>query len=151
MAAGMAAAALALAGPATAQQGALQTAMVAPNHADGSQASYARHLAALINDYRKQHGLGPLTLVEDLSSIAGEHTVRMAEQRRLSHDGFRGRFESTRARICVENVGWNFPFPEAQLDGWRASPGHHRNLLEPKVARMGVAASRSYVTFFACS
>jgi uncharacterized protein YkwD len=151
MAAGIVAVLLALSGPAIGQQGALQTSMVGPSHSDSTQMSYARHLAGLINDYRKQHGLGPLVLVEDLSAIATEHTAQMAEQRRLSHDGFRSRFASTRARICVENVGWNFPFPEAQLEGWRASPGHHRNLLEPKVARMGVAASRSYVTFFACS
>lgn len=151
MAAATAALLLAFSGQAIAQHGVLQTAMAAPSYQDSTQTSYARHLAALINDYRKQHGLGPLALVEDLSAIATEHTARMAEQRRLSHDGFRGRFESTRARICVENVGWNFPFPEAQLEGWRASAGHHRNLLEPKVGRMGVAASRSFVTFFACS
>lgn len=151
MAVAMAALLLAFSGQATAQHGVLQSAMAGPNYQDSTQTSYARHLAVLINDYRKQHGLGPLALVEDLSAIATVHTAQMADQRRLSHDGFRGRFESTRARICVENVGWNFPFPEAQLEGWRASPGHHRNLLEPKVARMGVAASRSYVTFFACS
>jgi uncharacterized protein YkwD len=75
----------------------------------------------------------------------------MATERRLSHDGFRSRFDRTSARICVENVGWNFPFPEAQLEGWRASPGHHRNLLEPKVARMGLSMAGRYVTFFACS
>jgi len=75
----------------------------------------------------------------------------MAELHRLSHDGFRDRFDRTRARVCVENVGVNSPHAEAQLDGWRASPGHHRNLLEPKVARMGIARANTYVAFFACS
>ena len=122
--------------------------------AGGSGASatgYAQRLASLINEYRQQHGLGPLRVADDLATIATEHSMRMADQRRLSHDGFRGRFDRTNARICVENVGWNFPFPEAQLEGWRASPGHHRNLLEPKVARMGLAVAGPYVTFFACS
>jgi uncharacterized protein YkwD len=117
----------------------------------GATAGYAQHLADLINQYRQQHGLAPLTSTDYLASIASEHTAQMADRRRLSHDGFRDRFDRTHARICVENVGWNFPFPEAQLDGWRASPGHHRNLLEPKVTQMGVAVSRAYVTFFACS
>jgi uncharacterized protein YkwD len=36
------------------------------------------------------------------------------------------------------------------LEGWRHSPEHHRNLLEPKVSRMGIAADARYVTFFAC-
>jgi len=105
----------------------------------------------LINEYRSDRGLSPLQLASDLTALASEHALQMAEQRRLSHDGFRDRFDRTRARVCVENVGVNFPHAEAQLDGWRASAGHHRNLLEPKVARMGIAISHSFVTFFACS
>lgn len=112
---------------------------------------YVRRLARLINEYRGDHGLAPLELASELNELASEHSSQMAEQRRLSHDGFRGRFDRTRARVCVENVGMNFPHGEAQLDGWRASAGHHRNLLEPKVVRMGLARSASFVTFFACS
>lgn len=113
--------------------------------------AYEQHLAELINEYRSYRGLAPLELVPDLNAIASEHTLQMAQYGRLSHDGFMERFDRTGARICVENVGLNFPHAEAQLDGWRASPGHHRNLLESKVARMGIARSRSFVTFFACS
>jgi len=123
-------------------------AVLAPGeHAAGP---YARHLAQLINDYRARNGLAPLDLVADLNLLAAEHSAQMAEMRRLSHDGFRGRFDRTTARLCVENVGVNFPHAEAQLDGWRASPGHHRNLLEAKIVRMGIAQSRNFVTFFAC-
>ena len=118
---------------------------------EGGAAPYARHLAALINEYRSYRGLPALELVGDLSALAYEHSSTMAASGRLSHDGFHDRFDRTRARICVENVGMNFPHAEAQLDGWRASPGHHRNLLEPKVQRMGIARTRSFVTFFACS
>jgi uncharacterized protein YkwD len=119
--------------------------------ADRLDSPYARHMAQLINDYRVRNGLAPLVLATDLNALAAEHSSQMAEQRRLSHDGFRGRFDRTSSRVCVENVGVNFPHAEAQLDGWRASPGHHRNLLEPRVAKMGIAQSRSFVTFFACS
>lgn len=117
----------------------------------GESSPYVRHLAALINDYRARNGLGPLELAPELNSLASEHTMQMVANRRLSHDGFRDRFDRTQARICVENVGRNFPHAEAQLDGWRASPGHHRNLLEPKVARMGIARHQAFVAFFACS
>ena len=75
----------------------------------------------------------------------------MATQRRLSHDGFHSRLGRTTSRLCVENVGWNYPTAEALLDGWRHSPEHLRNLLDPKVRRMGLAARARYVTFFACS
>jgi uncharacterized protein YkwD len=119
---------------------------------DGAPSSpYARHLAALINAYRADRGLPPLELALELNALASEHSSHMATQGQLSHAGFRDRFDRTSARICVENVGVNFPHAEAQLDGWRASPGHHRNLLEPKVERMGIAKSASFVTFFACS
>lgn len=137
--------------PAFAAERSVQLASAAGSSPTAAAGGYARRLADLINDYRRDHGLGPLAVVEDLKAIASEHSSRMASQRRLSHDGFRNRFERTNARICVENVGWNFPFPEAQLEGWRASPGHHRNLLEPKVGRMGLAVTGPYVTFFACS
>jgi|WetSurMetagenome_2_1015567.scaffolds.fasta_scaffold557425_1 uncharacterized protein YkwD len=117
----------------------------------GENSAYVRHLAALINDYRARNGLGPLELAADLSALASEHAGQMVAHHRLSHDGFRDRFDRTQARICVENVGQNAPHAEALLDGWRASPGHHRNLLEPKVARMGIARHQAFVAFFACS
>lgn len=122
------------------------------SRANGMEVSpYVRNLALLINGYRSSHGLAPLELAAELNELASEHSSQMAGQQRLSHNGFRDRFDRARARVCVENVGMNFPHGEAQLDGWRASPGHHRNLLEPKVARMGIAKHASFVTFFACS
>ena len=131
---------------------ALAPAHVSAQGQDGAPSShYARHLAALINAYRADRGLPPLELALELNALASEHSLQMAGQGQLSHAGFRDRFDRTGARICVENVGVNFPHAEAQLDGWRASPGHHRNLLEPKVERMGIAKSASFVTFFACS
>ena len=87
---------------------------------------------------------------ESLVSLAAEHSGHMAEQRQMSHEGFRARAQSTHSRICVENVATNFRTPEAVLQGWQLSPTHERNLVEPKVMRMGIAARTRYVTFFAC-
>jgi uncharacterized protein YkwD len=111
---------------------------------------YVDRLADLINDYRQANGLAPLALAEGLALLAGEHSEGMAGQRQLSHDGFRARFQRAASKICVENVGWNYATPEGLLEGWRLSPSHHRNLLEPKVGRMGIAVESRYVTFFAC-
>lgn len=111
---------------------------------------YVRHLAALINEYRQRHGLAPLELADELAALAGEHSHAMAAQRRLSHDGFRDRLQRTGSRVCVENVGQGYRTAEALLEGWRQSPAHHVNLLADDVARMGIAASARYVTFFAC-
>lgn len=117
----------------------------------GTVSRYALRVLEVVNEYRQRNGLAPLRIAEDLGSIAQSHSVKMAERRRISHDGFRERFDRTTSRICVENVGMNFPHPEAQVDGWRASPGHDRNLLEPRVTRVGIANNRNFVTFFACS
>ena len=52
--------------------------------------------------------------------------------------------------MCVENIGWNYRSPEAQFDGWRASPGHDRNMLDRRVDHMGIGIADDYVTLIAC-
>jgi uncharacterized protein YkwD len=138
----LAAAALFMAQPATAVESASGM-PVASEH--------THQLARAINEYRQQHGLGPLALDEDLNLLAAEHSRAMATRQQLSHDGFRARMERTGKRLCVENVARNFPTAAALLDGWRNSPAHHRNLLEPGVSAMGLAVTARYVTFFACA
>lgn len=115
-----------------------------------SVSAFTRHVAELINDYRRQHGLGPLDIADELVALADEHSISMSQRRQLSHEGFRDRFQRSRSRVCVENVGWNHRTPEALFEGWKMSPLHHRNLLDPGVSRMGIASAARYVTFFAC-
>jgi uncharacterized protein YkwD len=72
---------------------------------------------------------------------------------RLSHDGFKTRFRAAQksgVTGCVENVGWNYPTPAGQFEGWQGSEGHNRNMLDPKITGAGVARAGTYVTFFAC-
>lgn len=111
---------------------------------------FARELGTLVNVYRAQSGLAPLRPSAMLDEIALNHSAEMAAQRQLTHAGFRDRYEQTGSPICVENLARNFASPEAVLRGWQQSPGHDRNLLEPKVVRMGIAVTARYVTFFAC-
>jgi len=111
---------------------------------------YVRHLASLINDYRERNGLGQLAFAGELTALAGEHSESMSAQRRLSHEGFRARAQRAASKVCVENVARGFPSAETLLEGWRHSPAHHDNLLDPAVSRMGIAATARYVTFFAC-
>lgn len=108
-------------------------------------------MGALINDYRASHGLQPLVPTENLAALADEHSMGMTAQKKLSHDGFRNRAQRTQSKVCLENVGWNYPSLETQLEGWRQSPTHDRNLLESKVSRMGLAVNTQYVAFFACT
>ena len=111
---------------------------------------FARHLERLVNEHRARHGLPALEVAAALTLLAAEHSADMAASQRLSHGGFTARLQRARSRACVENVGWNHATPESLLDGWRLSPAHARNLLDPALVRMGVAVSARYVTFFAC-
>ena len=60
------------------------------------------------------------------------------------------RFAKAHSPRCVENVGWNQRTPEAEFAGWRDSPTHARNLLDPGIRRMGIGIQDRYVAFFAC-
>jgi len=140
---------------ARADAGSAPAATVRPLELAGLDASvpgslYGAHLVALINRFRARHGLPALDRAADLVAIATEHSHAMSNRHRISHDGFMGRFEKAGSAMCVENVGSGFPHAEAQLDGWRASPAHLRNLLEPGVRRIGVANANAFVTLFAC-
>ena len=111
---------------------------------------YTARLGRLINAHRAQHGLHPLSPVPLLAGLAREHSALMARQHRLSHDGFQQRFANARSPTCVENVGVDPGTPEAEFEAWRNSPTHAHNLLDPGIARMGIAIEAGYVTFFAC-
>jgi uncharacterized protein YkwD len=111
---------------------------------------YGSRLATLVNRYRVDNGLPALTPDSTLARLALEHSAAMARAERLSHDGFQMRGRRSGYPMCVENVGWNYRSPAAQLDGWRASPGHDRNMLDPRVKRIGIGESEGYVTMLAC-
>jgi uncharacterized protein YkwD len=111
---------------------------------------YAQRLDALINEYRTERGLSTLPEDDGLAQLAREHSAGMAKSARLGHEGFQSRFERSGYGMCVENVGWNYRTPQAQLDAWRRSPGHDGNLRNPRVAHMGAGEVAGYVTWIAC-
>ena len=118
--------------------------------AAGNDADYSQRLAALVNQYRASHGLPDLIVDTDIVGLAEEHSATMAQAGQLNHDDFPSRVRRSGLPMCVENVGWNYRSPESQLDAWRASPGHNRNMLDPRVERMGIGAASGYVTMIAC-
>ena len=105
---------------------------------------------ALVNQYRAEHGRGALKIDDTLTRLALDHSVAMAKAKRMNHDGFETRARQSGFATCVENVGWNYRSPDAQLAGWRASPGHDRNMLAAHAERIGIGESAGYVTLLAC-
>lgn len=100
----------------------------------------------LINGYRKEKGLKPLTLSPELTEAAKAHSRDLAKWDRISHYGSDGsnpwdRVKRTgyHARLTAENVGTGqIDFNEV-MRGWKDSPGHNKNLLMSDATHMGVA------------
>ena len=123
---------------------------VAVSAAANKDADYPQRLAALVNQYRVSHGLPALVVDTTVAGLAREHSAAMAKAGQLNHDDLPSRVRRSGLAMCIENVGWNYRSPEGQFDGWRASPGHDRNMLDPRVDRMGIGTVADYVTMIAC-
>ena len=114
----------------------------------------ARHgdlLRMHINQYRRSNGLKPLVSDRKLVGIAADHSLYLCRKGILNHDNFHGRFRRAMRRVCVENVARNYRSAYAEFMGWRSSPDHNINLLDPDISRVGLARKGDYITFFACT
>jgi uncharacterized protein YkwD len=102
--------------------------------------------ARMLSDYRKRHGLGPVTLDPTLNRIAADHALKMAEADKVSHV-VRGEGSFARrlhaggydAAVAAENVGGGYFSLEEAFAGWRKSKPHNKNMLKPDVTVMGIA------------
>ena len=105
--------------------------------------------ASLLTDYRVARGLSPLSVDEQLNKIAQDQANAMAKADNLSHE-VGGRNFITRikasgydAKRAVENVGAGYHTLAEAFSGWRDSPSHNKNMLEPGVTRMGIATANA--------
>jgi uncharacterized protein YkwD len=111
---------------------------------------YSLTLFDRINRYRMTCGLDALQWDSGLARLARDHSINMLRREKSSHRGFDKRHQQAGSRICIENVGWNYPSPLHMFEGWRRSEGHNQNLLNDRVNRVGIAEVGRYVTYFAC-
>lgn len=118
--------------------------------AGNKDAEYSQRLAVLVNQYRVSQGLPALIVHTTVADLAREHSAAMAKAGQLNHDDLPSRVRRSGLATCVENVGWNYRSPEGQFAGWRASPGHDRNMLDRRVERVGIGIVADYVTLIAC-
>jgi len=105
-------------------------------------------MLALINDFRAENGVGPLTLSPTLTAAADFHSQDMANRNYFSHDlpgigtwsqnisnyGYGG---GTRA----ENIAAGYSDAARTVDGWINSPGHRTNMLNPNLHAIGIASA----------
>jgi len=109
----------------------------------------------LVNAYRREKGLRPLKLQPALTEAARAHARDLAKWDRISHFGSDGSNPWDRvkragysARLAAENVGTGQVTIEEVINGWKASPGHNKNLLLPEAEHMGIALIQDARTEF---
>ncbi len=117
---------------------------------DKSPTAFEKELLRCINQYRIKNDLKPLSFDGTLNNLAKNHCRYMSKTGEMNHDNFDERFRQCGRMLCVENVGWNSPAPEAQFEAWKNSKGHNANLLNRKIKHAGISKVGPYVTFFAC-
>ena len=109
----------------------------------------------VVNAYRKEKGLRPLRLQPALTEAARAHSQDLAKWDRISHFGSDGSNPWDRvkrvgyhAKLAAENVGTGQASFDEVMKGWRASPGHNKNLLLADAEHMGIALVQDPKTEF---
>jgi uncharacterized protein YkwD len=101
--------------------------------------------ASMISGYRKNNGLGPVTVDPELMRLATEQAQAMAARDKLDHDTAHPFAERIRksgfdAAVAVENIAAGYHTLAEAFSGWRDSPPHRANMLNSGVTRIGIAA-----------
>lgn len=101
--------------------------------------------ASMISGYRKNNGLGPVTLDSELSRLADQQARAMARRDKLDHNAggsFASRMKASgySYKAGAENIGAGYHTLAEAFSGWRDSPPHRANMLLKGVSRMGIAA-----------
>jgi uncharacterized protein YkwD len=101
--------------------------------------------ASMISGYRRNNGLGAVSLDPQLMRMAETHAQNMASRDKLDHNvggAFSQRVQRSGydAKTAVENISAGYHTLAEAFSGWRDSPPHRANLLKDGVTKMGIAA-----------
>jgi uncharacterized protein YkwD len=104
--------------------------------------------ASMISGYRKNNGLGTVTVDPALTKLAAQQALAMAQRDKLDHDvgrGFSQRIAGSGydAKAAYENIGAGYHTLAEAFSGWRGSPGHRANMLRRDVTQIGIASAYS--------
>jgi uncharacterized protein YkwD len=116
----------------------------------------AQLVLELANGFRVEQGLRAVEPDESLKSTASYFADYLARTEAFRHDADGADPAARAARrgydacIISENLGHRYSsrgfaareLAQGFVEGWKASPGHRRNLLEPDVTQTGIAVAR---------
>jgi len=102
--------------------------------------------ATMISGYRRNNGLGAVTIDPELMAIAQAQAQAMAARDKLGHEvlgpfGERLRAQGYRAKTAAENIGAGHHTLAEAFSSWRGSPPHRANMLLNGATRIGIAAA----------
>jgi hypothetical protein len=105
----------------------------------------AGRAAGLISSYRAQNGLGRVRVNSKLMAAASDYARAMGTRDKIGHTiGGSLPKRITAAGYdwgaAAENLGAGYSSLNDVISGWKASAGHRRNLLNPNVTEIGIAA-----------
>ncbi|MBN9119626.1 MAG: CAP domain-containing protein, partial [Planctomycetes bacterium] len=112
------------------------------------------------NAFRKGEGRAPVATNADLAAAARYFADYMAANDEYGHTadgkgpGDRAKAHGYEYCIVLENIAYAFdsrgfdtgPLADEFFNGWKASPGHRKNMLDPDVTETAVAVARSAKT-----
>jgi hypothetical protein len=114
-----------------------------------------RQLFEALNRERAAQSLSTLQWDDALFKAARQHALRMANLNMLEHQlpseaDLEGRLAEAGARFSViaENIAVGAT-PQIIHGGWMDSPGHRKNILDPRLTSVGIAAVRGQGGLFA--
>ena len=101
--------------------------------------------ASMVSGYRKNNGLGAVSVDPVLTRLAEQQARAMAKRDKLDHNAggrFAQRMKSAgyNYRVGAENIGAGYHTLAEAFSGWRDSPPHRANMLLKGVTQMGIAA-----------
>jgi uncharacterized protein YkwD len=101
--------------------------------------------ASMISGYRRNNGLGAVTIDPELMRLANEQATAMAARGTMDHNvgaPFQERIRKSKfdPSVAVENIGAGYHTLAEAFSGWRDSPPHRANMLNANVTRLGIAA-----------
>jgi uncharacterized protein YkwD len=113
-------------------------------------------LLQLINGYREDNDLQPLTASPTLGAAALNHSKDMAAKDYSDHVGKDGSTIGSRIEAAgydpngtYENIYYGSPgadTPQAAFAWWKSSPGHNENMLRPGSLAIGIGSATSTTT-----
>ncbi|RFC65311.1 CAP domain-containing protein [Fulvimarina endophytica] len=100
-----------------------------------------------VNSLRAQNGLPALSYSSRLDEASTRQARAMAARNTMSHT-LEGKVSDRVTQYgyswgaVAENIGYGYPDTRSAVAGWENSPGHRKNILNPRVTEMGFAMAQ---------